>query len=102
MSRWLVEAFEIEIESNSWTTDSDGDRVGYRSGTGSIFIPAGVALKRLDRKGGLFTERGTSPTDFDFEVHRWSSEDILDYERDNGEGSFDDNYVRVSVDFLEH
>lgn len=103
MSRWRVESFEVEIDSDEWVEDSDGDRIGYRRDIGSIFIPAGVELTRVAAPvcAGLYAERDAPMNSRGFEVLYWTVEEIMDHERYNGDGSFYRHYVPVAVNYLE-
>lgn len=103
MSRWRVEAFEVEIEADDWVVDNDGDRIGYRTDIGSIFIPAGVEVTRVAApiRAGLYAERETPMDSRGFEVLYWTVEEIMDHERYNGDGSFYRHYAPVAVNYLE-
>jgi hypothetical protein len=103
MYLWRVDSFEVETERGEWTIDdADGDRINYRTGIGPIYIPAGVQISRLSSSSrGLYADRDVPMTDPEFQVRRWSEEEIIGYERWNGYGSFNSTHIRVSVDYLD-
>jgi hypothetical protein len=100
--RYHVEAFEFESDDEMDPfVDKDGDQVYYRYGGIMIFIPEGVKVTPIRPKGGLYAPRDTPMTDAGFEVTRWHESEIKSYDRYNGDGSFDRNHIRVTVDYLE-
>ena len=98
--RYRVEAFEFEADESLNYTDSDGDQA-FRRDVGWIFIPQDVKVTPILPKGGLYADRDKSMTDGNFEVLRWNESEIESYDRYNGDGSFERNHIRVTVDYLE-